>query len=68
MTLADCVSVAAGNAEFVSNWMRLHGITLAGSPIDAMVDEASGRNDAIAAQFIADVKELIYDRIPRGRP
>lgn len=64
MTFGDCVVEAAGNAEFVSNWMRLRGISLATSPIDMMIDDATGRNAETAKLFLADVHDLIWSRLP----
>lgn len=62
-SLAECVAVAASNTEFIMQWARLRGVSLPATPIDQMVDDATGRSDAVAAQFIADVKELVYDRV-----
>lgn len=58
-----CVRSALNNHRFVENWKRLHGVELPRSSIETMVDEATGRNDWIAQQFLDDVKELIYDRV-----
>lgn len=65
VSLGECVAVAASNSEFVDNWTRLRGFTLPASPIERMVDEASGHGEAIAVQFIADVRDLIYSRLVR---
>lgn len=62
-TLAECVAIAVANPEFVENWARLRGISLPSTPIDRMVDDATGRSDAIASQFIQDVADLLFDRI-----
>ena len=63
LTFGDCVVAAAGNDEFVENWMRLRGVKLARSPIDRMVDAATGHGDTIAMMFLADVHELIWSRM-----
>jgi hypothetical protein len=62
--LLVCVRACAANTEFVSNWLRLRH-NLPKSAIEQMVDDATGRNDAIAKQFIADVQDLVLDRLPQ---
>ena len=56
------VLLVAGNEEFVRNYGRLRGTSLSKmatrSPLDTMIDEATGRQDAELAQFAADVKDL----------
>jgi len=68
MTPLDVVMVCARNSEFVSNWARLRGIVLPATPIDRMIDEASGHDSGIARQFIADVFDLVLARLPEGEP
>jgi hypothetical protein len=65
--LARCVEVAAANPEFVVNWARIRGVSLPTTPMDWLVSDASGHCDSIAALFIEDVREMIYDRVPEPK-
>lgn len=60
----QCVAACAANAEFVANWSRLRGIRFGANPLERMIDEASGFNSEIARQFIADVHDLVWSRLP----
>ena len=60
-----CVREAMAMPEFVANWMRLTGIAPPKSELDRMIDEASGYGSEVARRFLADVKGLVYDRLPR---
>jgi hypothetical protein len=62
--LAKCVDAAARNPVYVMQWARIRGIELPETPMDWLVDDSTGRADSIAALFIEDVRELIYDRLP----
>lgn len=62
-SLADCVLAAAGDSEYVANWMRLRGVRLPASPIERLIDQTTGHGDAIAELFFSDVRELIYNRM-----
>lgn len=66
LSLMVCVATCAKDDEYVENWARLRGIKLPATPMDRMIDEASGHSDTIAAQFIADVRELFEFRMPAG--
>lgn len=61
--LVGVVTMAARNAEFVTNWARLRGVTLPCTPIERLIDETSGHGAAIARQFIDDVAELFVGRM-----
>lgn len=65
MTFAQCVIECAANDEFVSNWARLRGISFPVTPLEREIDAATFRNDDIARQFISDVADLVWSRIPR---
>ena len=65
--LGTAVAAAAANPEFVENWARLRGIRLPATPMDKMIDEATGHGAAIARQFIADVDELVCQRLEEHR-
>ena len=64
LSLMVVVAACAKNDEYVDNWLRLRGYTLPASAIERMIDESSGHGEAIAKQFIADVRELFEFRVP----
>ena len=64
LTLIQCAQICAQDVDFVMEWERLRKLTLPRTPIDQMIDEATGRNSIIARQFIADVDDLIFSRLP----
>jgi hypothetical protein len=66
MTGLDVVLACARNAEFVSNWTRLRGVHLPATPLDRLIDEASGNDSGIARLFIADVFDVVIGRMPEG--
>jgi hypothetical protein len=67
VTFIECVAFCAGNPEFVSQWARLRGFKLSGlSPLEQEIDKASGFGEHVAKTFIADVADLVWDRMPRG--
>ena len=61
--LAKCVDAAAKNPEYVMRWAEMRGVTLPKTPMDWLIDDSTGRCDAIAKLFIEDVRELIYARL-----
>jgi len=62
--LLEAARFAARHPEFVTNWARLRGIALPATPLDQLIDAASGHGDVIARQFLADVADLFCDRLP----
>lgn len=60
-----CVSEAMDTPEFLAQWRSLRGYQIARSPIEAMVDKACGVEQERAQEFIRDVYDTIYTRIPR---
>lgn len=65
LTFSQCLQAAAANSEFVQQWARLRKINLPKTGLDLEIDRATGHDEAIAEQFIEDVWELIWCRLPR---
>lgn len=69
MTFAECVAVCASRPELVAQFDRLTGHHLstldARAPLDAMIDDASGRDKAAIEAFIAFVWDCVWTRLPR---
>lgn len=67
MTFHECVLECAANRELVAEYDRLTGSRLGQlpnrSPIEQMVDEASGRNNTEAAKFAVFVHEFVWTRL-----
>jgi hypothetical protein len=63
MTFKDVLFYCAGQDEFVAQWERLRGVRLPRSPIEKMIDEATGNDSAIARLFINDVFDLVWSRL-----
>jgi hypothetical protein len=61
-----CLYTAAEEPELIAEFDRLSGTNLArcGTPLDLMVDDATGRTDDAMAQFVHFVWEAIYSRLP----
>jgi len=68
MTFSECVLYCSQNRELVENFDRLRGTNLAQvgrrSGIDAMIDQATGRDDDSMAKFCEFVYECIWTRLP----
>ncbi len=68
MTFNDCLATALKSEELVSEWDRLTGYRLRAlgqrSPIDKMVDDATGfggaKGSEIAGEFIAFVFDYLW--------
>ena len=62
----DCLMECAGNAELVKEFDRLRGCNLSmkGSPISLMVDEATGKQKDDLLKFIAFCWECIWLPLP----
>lgn len=65
VTFGDCLQRAL-QSEFFLEWARLRGYKPPTSPLDAMIDKAAGIDDHTARQFILDVYDLIWLRLPIG--
>ncbi len=65
---AICVTEAAGTAELVAHFDRLHGCSVGNlfkrSPIERMVDQATGFADDQMRQFVGFVHDCVYLRLP----
>ncbi|MBD1589624.1 hypothetical protein [Pseudomonas typographi] len=51
-------------AGLIQEWLRLTGHRLARSDVERMVDEATGYADDVAREYLAHVKQVIYDIVP----
>ena len=62
MTLKDCVVHCAGVPELVAEFDRLTGsnLSLRGTSLDLMIDEATGRQREEMREFTAFVFECIW--------
>jgi len=62
-----CLLTALANEELVRQFDRLTGSNLQGqgTPIDRMIDQATGRNEKDMEAFIEFVKEFIYQPISK---
>jgi len=62
-----CLHEAAATPELVREFDRLSGTNLArrGTPLDLMIDDATGRTDDALGQFVTFVREAIYERLPQ---
>ncbi len=60
--LYTCITYAANNKELIAQFDRLHGANLSfeGTPLDLMIDEASGRQVDDIKKFIEFVETCIY--------
>jgi hypothetical protein len=64
MTLVDCIEYCLGQPELLIQFDRLRGTHLSRmggrSPLDAAIDEVSGRDEEAMQLFIAFVADAIY--------
>lgn len=69
MTFMDVLLETARNDEFVRAYDALRGTSIAKlasrSPLDTMIDHATGHEDKQLEQFIADVYDLVWCRMTR---
>lgn len=65
-TMIECLTVAANTTELVAEFDRLtgHNLSRNGSPFYLAIDDASGRTEAGAKEFIDFVRDCIFDRLP----
>lgn len=64
----DCLKACVSNREYVANWERLRGVRIARTPIETMIDRATGNDEAIMAQFALDVFDTVYSRLVAETP
>lgn len=60
----QCVAMCSTNAEFVATWCKMTGYYLSVSPINKLIDEATGWDKRIASQFLAFVRDIVWNRLP----
>lgn len=60
MTFGECLIATADVPELYEEFCRLEGYVPPRSPIEAMVDEASGRAEDITARYAAFVFDCVY--------
>lgn len=67
MTFHECLMFCAKQSELVENFNRLTGYKLGEprSPIDQMIDQATGLEDEAMREFISFVHEFVWLRLPR---
>jgi hypothetical protein len=57
----ECLNMCLYNQEFVAQWERLSGKKLlAKSPIDRMIDEATGYDMAVMREFADFVYDVVF--------
>lgn len=68
ITIEDCIRECVNNPEFMREYDRVRGtnLSLRGTPLDVAIDEASGRIECEARQFVADVIDIVWSRLPQG--
>lgn len=61
----QCLGAAASNKELVAQFDRLtgHNLSRTGKPIELMVDDACGRTETALRDFVAFVRDCIYERL-----
>lgn len=61
----QCLTAAASNKELVAQFDRLtgHNLSRTGKPIELMVDDACGRTEEALKDFVAFVRDCVYDRL-----
>lgn len=73
MTFIECLRACAAHSELVENFNRLTGSRLGidRSPVEALVDQATGYEEVLAAQqaaqcaqFVQFVFDAIWTRLP----
>jgi hypothetical protein len=72
MTFEEVLLYCADQPEFVREFDRLYGAHLSTldrrSGLDAMIDEATGRDTAALDKFAAFVLEFVWPYLPLSRP
>lgn len=71
VTFRDTLDMCAANPEFVAQFDRLTGHNLSEigkrAPLDAMIDEATGRDRMALLAFVIFVDEVVWSRLPFNR-
>lgn len=70
MTFREVVLQAYDTPELLAEFDRLTGanLSLKGSVLDIMIDEASGKRAADLERFVAFVRDAVWDRLPPATP
>ena len=65
MTFQECVRESFANRELLAEFDRLKGtnLSLRGTGLDLQIDFASGRFEGEIEEFVAFVKECVWDRL-----
>ena len=60
-----CVLAAINEPELVKEFDRLRGtnLSLAGKPIELLIDESTGRMEHDFEEFVEFVRDCIYERV-----
>jgi hypothetical protein len=66
ITFLGCVLRSLNDDELVAHFDRLTGRNVGrkGSPLELMIDEATGRRADDLDAFIAFVRDVVWDRLP----
>lgn len=61
VTFLDCLDTCIHEREFIAQWERLSGKKLLPtSPLDRMIDEATGYNMVVMGEFADFVYEFVF--------
>ena len=63
MSLLDVLVHCWNDREFVREWSRLRGVSIAKAPITMMIDQATGNDKRIMKLFVVDVIDLVWNRM-----
>ncbi len=63
MSLLDVLVHCWNDREFVREWSRLRGVSIAVAPIEMMIDKATGNDKRVIELFVADVIDLVWNRL-----
>lgn len=63
---AECVRQCLDSPSFIEEWARLRGFKVNRAPIEQMIDEATGYGDHVARQFLSDVWDTVWIRLPEN--
>jgi hypothetical protein len=69
ISMVECLVVASGTPELVKEFDRLtgHNLSRNGSPLDLAIDDATGRTEDGAKDFINFVRECVFERIQKEK-
>lgn len=69
ISMMECLAVASNIPELVKEFDRLtgHNLSRNGSPLDLAIDDATGRTEDGAKDFIHFVRECVFERIQKEK-